>query len=122
MKRLPIAIITILIAVVGYGLLRVALRPRILEVHTRFLFNQFDEYLTTERKPPKSVNEFLQAIEAIGIDWNSCKIEQQTIFDSWNRPIFIEFSDCTDEWSFHSSGANQRIGDSDDIIRTTNMD
>jgi len=112
----------ILIAAAGYGVLRLTLQPYIFEIHTKFLFNQLEEILKNEGTPLTSTEAFFQIVKKSNIDWNSCKMEQQTIFDSWDEPIIIQIQTETKEWLFHSSGANRLMGDSDDITKTVKKD
>ncbi|PXA05644.1 hypothetical protein DDZ13_01860 [Coraliomargarita sinensis] len=117
MKTSKIAIIAAVFLVCLYAFLKSVAFPIILETHTAFLFLQIEEALEEEEHAPVTVEEFMHIIRASELDWNSCKIEDSQIWDSWGQAIRVESHEG--EWTLHSPGRNGLFGDSDDIIQTT---
>lgn len=93
--------------------------PKIRDTHTSFLFAQMDDsyvrFLRAGNKPVASEQSFRQLVSTWAIDWNSCKLRDEIIFDSWGTPIQIR----TESPMIHlrSAGPDRRFDTPDDIAR-----
>ena len=91
-------------------------RQKTRAVHTGFLFNQIEAFIE-ESTFPSNQAELISILNSNNVDWNSCKIEDQLIYDGWNNIITITFINETN-LILQSSGKDCKINSKDDIVKS----
>lgn len=89
------------------------------KTHTAFLFGQLeDAYRASIRSgqaPAADQQEFLKRIPQGTIDWNSCRLQDQVLYDSWNTPVEIRVNPS--QMQLRSAGPDRSFDTGDDISR-----
>jgi hypothetical protein len=116
-KHIALAVMTSILLVAAFLIIRVKISPTIFHTHTSFLFSQLEgayrSSLASGQSRALSSQEFLNRIPQWGIDWNSCRLQSGVIYDSWNTPIEIRMEGAS--IVLRSGGPDRRFNTVDDI-------
>jgi hypothetical protein len=108
----------IVILGVVYLILRTMFTPAIRWSSTKCLFTQFDlayrNELTAGKEPIVNKDQFWPRVQRWKIDWNSCRMERQVIYDSWKTPIVVTVQ--SPKIVFRSAGPDCRLMTDDDVV------
>ena len=100
---------------ITFVLLRWA-RTEVRKTHTIFLFRQIATAVNTNSdiRQPSDLQRFLRAKN---INWNSCSMDDHSIYDGWGSAIEVSFPDRS-QLILTSAGIDQRLGTEDDITKS----
>lgn len=96
--RVRIALTILVVAYAGYLAWRGSRLARNV-FHTRLLFTQLDEqygkYLSAGNPVVTTTPAFMTLIGQWPIDWQSCRLQDGTLYDAWGWPVHWDMQDGT---------------------------